>query len=82
MRKTPAHPTVGKRLAELRASRRISQRQLAKHLGITTTTVQNWEHSRAMIPIGRLRQLGDALGCDDIELLRAPGAAIGCSGDE
>jgi transcriptional regulator with XRE-family HTH domain len=75
-RKRPIHPTAGRHLAQIRTARRLTQRDLALLLRVTSITVQNWERGRADIPLGRLPQLAGALACSEGELLQPPGEPV------
>lgn len=74
--KRPIHPNLGQRVAAIRTKRGITQRQLARQLGITEQTIQNWEHGRHNIPVARIRDLAHALGCEEAEFLLPTSAPI------
>jgi transcriptional regulator with XRE-family HTH domain len=63
---------IGARLAEVRLRCAMTQRQLAKAIGVTLTTVQNWERGRTGLPAKRLAALANALHCQPIDLLMLP----------
>jgi transcriptional regulator with XRE-family HTH domain len=65
---------IGARLAEVRRWRGLTQRHLAKAVGVTLTTIQNWERGRCAISAKRLGPLADALYCQPLDLLMLPGA--------
>jgi len=58
-----------KPLAELRRERGLTQAELAKLIGVTTSAVGNWESGERIPRLPTLRKLADALGCqiEDIE---------------
>jgi transcriptional regulator with XRE-family HTH domain len=59
------------RLTESRRRCGLTQRQLAAAIGVTLTSIQNYERGRNMIPVKRL----DALACalrEPIDLLMRP----------
>ncbi len=58
------------RVAELRKRREITQRQLANLVGVTETTIRNWENSRSGVDwFERVARLCEALECTPKELL-------------
>ncbi len=59
--------TVSK-LAEYRKSKGYSQDQLAKIVGVTTATIQNWENDRGMGSVMRILKLCRELDADVREL--------------
>jgi transcriptional regulator with XRE-family HTH domain len=63
---------IGARLAEIRRRCGLTQRQLAKAVGVELTTVQNWERGRTRLPAKRLAALANALHCQLIDLLMLP----------
>jgi transcriptional regulator with XRE-family HTH domain len=67
---------IGARLAEVRRRCGLTQRQLAKALGVAITTIQDWERGRTGLPAKRLRPLADALYCQPLDLLMLPGADV------
>jgi transcriptional regulator with XRE-family HTH domain len=67
---------IGARLAEARLRCAMTQRQLAKAIGVTLTTVQNWERGRTGLPAKRLAVLANALHCQPIDLLMLPGTGM------
>src|SRR5262245_43456687 len=66
---------IGARLAEVRRRCGLTQRQLAKAVGVQLTTVQNWERGRTGLPAKRLAALANALHCQPIDLLM-PGTGV------
>jgi transcriptional regulator with XRE-family HTH domain len=68
-RKRPVDGRIGTRLAEARHARGLSQGKLARAIGVTTGTVQAYEHGRCRIAIERLEDLAEALQCEQADLL-------------
>ena len=67
---------IGARLAEVRRRCGLTQRQLAKAVGVTITAIQNWERGRHGISAKRLGRLADALYCQPLDLLMLPGTDV------
>ena len=72
MNKRAIDSQPGKRLLEIRQHRGISQGRIAKVLGVSVGTVQNYEHGRTHITTDRLEQLARALQCEPADLLKPP----------
>jgi transcriptional regulator with XRE-family HTH domain len=53
-------PEIGIRLAEIRRHRGLTQRQLATAIGVTLTSLQNYERGRNAITDSRLGALACA----------------------
>jgi len=71
---------VGRRVAELRAARALTQEQLAEAMGLDTRELQRIEQGRVNFTMRTLARLAAALGCPPLELLRpteAPDAGPG-----
>lgn len=53
-----------------RKQRRITQRELAESVGVTTATVYNWERGKSEPKANQLRKLASSLGIsmDDIDV--------------
>jgi len=66
---------VGARLAKARQSRGLSQAQLAKAIGVTTGTIQAYEHSRTRIAVERLEAVAEALQCEAADCATAGGTS-------
>ncbi len=49
----------------------LSQKELAKLLGVTQAAVSNWETAESRPGVVRIRALAEALGIDDAELTSA-----------
>jgi len=73
MNKQAANHRTGERLHQIREHRHISQRRIAKAIGVSVGTIQNYEHGRAHITTDRLEQLAHALQCEPVDLLTSPG---------
>ena len=54
--------TLGARLAQLRKARQLTQRDIARQLGVAVTSVCYWEQDRSRPKPARLRRLADVLG--------------------
>jgi len=76
MNKRAIDSQPGKRLLEIRQHRGISQGRIAKVLGVSVGTVQNYEHGRTHITTDRLEQLARALQCEPADLLKPPGSPL------
>lgn len=71
--------TIGKRIAELRRSRGLTQDELAQAFGISPQAVSKWENDIACPDIGILPELASMLGVSVDELLSgksAPAAVL------
>ena len=60
--------TVGKKIKEVRNSKKLTQAQLAERLGVTQPTVQQYEGGRRKPKAKTLHRIADALGVDVREL--------------
>jgi transcriptional regulator with XRE-family HTH domain len=67
-------PRPGQRLSEIRQHRNISQSQLAKAVGVSVGTIQNYEHRRNRITADRINELALMLQCNPVDLLADPGS--------
>ncbi|MEB3218436.1 MAG: helix-turn-helix transcriptional regulator [Nostocales cyanobacterium 94392] len=57
------------RVAELRKNQDLTQRQLADLVGVTESTIRNWENNRSGVEwFERIAKLCKALGCTPNEL--------------
>jgi len=70
--KTNVNSNSGQRLHQIRVHREKSQGQIAKAIGVSVGTIQNYEHGRAHITMGRIEQLARALQCEPADLLARP----------
>ena len=61
--------TVGRRIAEARRTARLTQAELAAHVGWPRDTLINVEHGRRPITVERLVQIAAALGVSPATLL-------------
>ncbi len=59
----------GDTLRRLRQNASISQRGLARSLGISPSAVQRWESNEVLPQSGRIREIADAIGVTQTELL-------------
>lgn len=58
-------------VATLRKRLNLTQRELAELVGVTETTIRNWENNRSGIEwFERIAKLCDALQCDPADLFR------------
>jgi len=53
---------LGKNLLTFRKSKRMTQRELSKRLGISPQAVGQWEKGTANVPLKRIKPLEDVLG--------------------
>lgn len=67
-KKKPVDPGIGRRLAELRKRRHLTQAALAARLGVAVSTVKDWEHARVGLSTGRVLQLANTLECPPSDL--------------
>jgi transcriptional regulator with XRE-family HTH domain len=67
---------AGRRLAEVRRHRQLTQQQLAAAIRVTARTVKNWERGRNLLTSHRIAQIALALQCRRSDLLAAPGAPL------
>jgi DNA-binding transcriptional regulator YiaG len=74
-------PRPGQRLRQLRQHRKISQGRLARALGISVGTIQNYEHGRVSITVDRLLELAQTPQSEPAELLR-PRREDPCTGEQ
>ena len=59
---------IGKKLAELRKARAITQEKLANRLGVSRQAVQKWENNSAMPDISKLIMISELFGVTIEEL--------------
>lgn len=71
-------PQLRSRIATLREQAGLTQLELSQKIGVTQTTIANWENSRSGLDwFERLIRLCDALDCgpnDLVEVIDAPNA--------
>jgi transcriptional regulator with XRE-family HTH domain len=69
-------PDPRPRIAELRKAAGMTQLQLSQRVGVTETTIANWERGRGGLDwIVKLIRLCDALGCNLKDLIEDPAMA-------
>ncbi|MFQ3616799.1 MAG: helix-turn-helix transcriptional regulator [Cyanobacteriota bacterium] len=69
-------PDPRPRIAELRKAAGLTQLQLSQRVGVTETTIANWERGRGGLDwIVKLIRLCDALNCDLKDLIEDPATA-------
>jgi transcriptional regulator with XRE-family HTH domain len=76
MKTLPVDPRPGQRLYQVRQHRGMSQGRLARALGVSVATVQNYEHGRVHLTVDRLLEFAHALQCEPAELLMEPGSPL------
>ena len=70
------------KIGELRERQGLTQRQIALELGVTETTVANWERGRSGLDwIDRLNRLCKLLECDLDELIEYKEDGVNLDGD-
>ena len=59
---------IGDNLRAMRARERMSQEELAKKIGVSTSTIINWEGGKGGIGLDKACALADLFGCplDDL----------------
>ncbi len=67
---------IGRRVAQLRAARKVTQEQLAERVGAATQTIRRIERGRTTPPLGRLLAIASALGVQLIDLFEGADAAV------
>jgi transcriptional regulator with XRE-family HTH domain len=72
----PIDPRPGQRLHQVRQHRGMSQGRIARLIGVSTGTVQGYEHGRTHLTVDRLVDLARALQCEPAELLAPPGSPL------
>jgi transcriptional regulator with XRE-family HTH domain len=75
-KKKPVDPVIGRRLADVRKRRKLTQGALAKKLGVDVSTIKDWEHGRTALSTGRIAQLARSLECSPGDLWEPVGAAV------
>ena len=61
--------TMGKRIAQLRKARNLTQQQLADQLNVTNRAISRWERGEGYPEITLLPKLADSLGVTTDEIL-------------
>ena len=59
-----------KKLAALRKARGLSQKELAKMVGVSQTTIASWEIGTREPNIAKLIQMAEIFGCTVDELIK------------
>ena len=72
---TPDNDTLGGRLSRARDASGLSAAQLARRIGVRTTTIQGWESDRSQPRANRLSMLAGMLGVSLSWLLHGVGTA-------
>lgn len=75
-KKKPVDPVIGRRLADVRQRRNLTQGALAAKLGVDVSTVKDWEHGRIALSSGRIAQLARSLECSPSNLWEPVGTAV------
>lgn len=60
---------IGTQLRKLRDKRHLSHQEIADHLGVSRTTVWNWENDESHFRVEHLQELAEILQADANELL-------------
>ncbi len=68
---------IGKRIAERRKQKNMTQFELADAMGISFQAVSNWERGNSMPDISKLTELSDILGTTVDELLGKENPVVG-----
>ena len=55
-------------LKSTRAKRNVSQKELAKQIGVTPSALSRWENEKRKVPAAMLPDIAAALGCTIDEL--------------
>jgi transcriptional regulator with XRE-family HTH domain len=67
---------VGQRVRVFRLERELSQRKLAKRLGVTPQQVQKYESGTSRIGAGRLQAVADILGVPIYDFFTSAGRRL------
>jgi transcriptional regulator with XRE-family HTH domain len=68
---------LGRRIAEIRKGRKITQEQLAARMtNIGKRQLQNYETGSSTIPAERISEIADLLECSITEIYKPPGSPI------
>lgn len=73
--RTAEEASAGARVRDLRQSRRMTLRELARRLGVSAATVSQIEHGRTGMSLRRLGQIAEALGVSVVALVGAAAPA-------
>ena len=74
-------PTFGDKIRRLRIERRLTQGQLAAHVGVTQTAVAAWENGVREVATDNFLKLAEALDLDASELARNARKVLGDTED-
>jgi transcriptional regulator with XRE-family HTH domain len=69
-------PWFGERLRQLRLAKNMTQRQLAKLVGVGADAVLRWENSKREPTLSHILDLAVALDADIVVLLKPPGEMV------
>jgi transcriptional regulator with XRE-family HTH domain len=59
--------TIGDHIKKRRMYLRLTQKELAKRLGVDKTTIQSWEKRRVRPSLVKIMKITEFLGCDPFE---------------
>jgi transcriptional regulator with XRE-family HTH domain len=59
--------TIGDHIKKRRMDLRLTQKELAKRLGVDKTTIQSWEKRRVRPSLVKIMKITEFLGCDPFE---------------
>jgi transcriptional regulator with XRE-family HTH domain len=59
--------TLGDHIKKRRMDLRLTQKELAKRLGVDKTTIQSWEKRRVRPSLVKIMKITEFLGCDPFE---------------
>lgn len=74
--------TFGDRVVAAREAHNLSTKALARHLGVATKTVENWENDISEPRANKLQMLSGVLNVSLMWLLNGEGEGIAAPGDE
>lgn len=57
----PIYRQIGEKIRKLRLTKGLSQKDLAKYVGVTYQQIQNYEKGKSKIPVDRLIRIAEAL---------------------
>lgn len=72
--------SFGKRVAELRKARGLTQAELGEQIGVNQTAIGSYEIGRRRIPLSQVAPLAEALGVSVAELVELQPSANGKPG--
>jgi transcriptional regulator with XRE-family HTH domain len=59
--------SIGDHIKKRRMDLRLTQKELAKRLGVDKTTIQSWEKRRVRPSLVKIMKITEFLGCDPFE---------------